>query len=405
VSPWITLRITVTSPAYCSEIQGDTPITFKAPGMTQVKVMCWQQPTQDQTNPWGHDAEVAPGLKHDAEGNGSLVFHADQFPNGPLTIRLYAKDDKNKQDICELQVYNKGGVVWNQGIPKNDPPAARNLKLVFADDFNGPLSISPDGSNARYAAHKSGGGDFSGWQFSDPLGENNPLGQAGDFLRIHAAKRPGTKGNSGILSSIRADGTGVAVKPPCYFECRFVCQSAPGTWPAFWTLTKGTVGLDPNSPEAKELKQLGTDEIDIIEAYGGYGVKNPNSGGLYSATIHRWAQPKPEWWDQKNADSTANPKYIPHSYRVDTATLGGKSSWSWTFHTYGCLLTASDTVYYFDDIEIGRHPTGPLSLSQPTWFLINYAIGGISGWKIDMDRYNNQSDMWVDFVRVYEGEK
>ena len=41
----------------------------------------------------------------------------------------------------------------------------------FADDFDGPLSISPDGRGARYAAHKTGGGDFSGWPFSDPAGD------------------------------------------------------------------------------------------------------------------------------------------------------------------------------------------------------------------------------------------
>ena len=39
-------------------------------------------------------------------------------------------------------------------------------------------------------------------------------------------------------------------------------------------------------------------------------------------------------------------------------------------------------------------------LTQPAWFLIDYAIGGISGWSIDMERYGNESDMWVDWVRV-----
>jgi hypothetical protein len=69
------------------------------------------------------------------------------------------------------------------------------------------------------------------------------------------------------------------------------------------------------------------------------------------------------------------------------------------------LITQTDTVYYFDDIEVLRHPSGALSKSQPSWFMINYAIGGISGWKIDLERYGNQSDMWVDYVRVHQGEK
>ena len=37
------------------------------------------------------------------------------------------------------------------------------------------------------------------------MGENEPFGQTGTFLRIHASKPLGTKGRSGILSSLRAD--------------------------------------------------------------------------------------------------------------------------------------------------------------------------------------------------------
>lgn len=394
--------IQVLAPAYCSNVKGDVTVVFKAPGMTHAKAFCWRQPTPERPGEWGHDAQLAD-VALGADATGSFVFPADTFPNGPTTIRIQAKDDKNKQDYCELQLFNLGGVVWNQGIPKADPPGAKGMKLVFADDFDGPLSISPDGRNARYAAHKTGGGDFSGWQFSDPLGENEPFGQMGTFLRIHASKPLGTKGRSGILSSLRADGTGVCVPVPSYFECRFVAQSAPGTWPAFWTLTKGTVGMDKTHPDHAAVAAMGTDELDIIEAYGGYGPKNPNSGGFYSSVTHFWRQTNPDWFEKKLPDGSPNPRFLPHSFRTDTLALGGKSSWSWTLHTYGLAVTETDTVYYFDNIEVGRHPTGALSKAQPAWFLINYAIGGISGWQIDMDRYGNRTDMWVDFVRVYCG--
>jgi hypothetical protein len=394
--------IAVSSPAYCSEIKGDTTVAFKAPGMTQVKALCWQQPTTAKPSPWGHDVEVAPDVKLDADGNGSFIFHADQFPNGPTTIRIHAKDNGKKQDICELQLYNKGGVVWNQGIPKIDPPAAKGMKLAFADDFDGPLSISPNGKGAKYPCHKTGGGDFSGWPFSDNTGENNPFSQVGTFLRIHASKKPGTRGSTGILSSAHQDGSGVYATAPCYFECRFVAQSAPGTWPAFWTLTKGALGMDKASPDYKTVSQLGCEELDVIEAYGGWGPKNPNSGGKYGINTHFWKEPKPAWSTEKGPNG--KPLH-PHSATPNTMDIGGKSSWSHTFHTYGVLILPTDTVYYCDDIEVLRHPSGPLSTSQPSWFLINYAIGGISGWKIDMARYGNISDMWVDYVRVYQGEK
>lgn len=398
--------ISVTEPAYRAEITGDVKIVFKAPGMELAKALCWQQP-KEATDPWGHDAEVAPEFKLDAEGNGSFVFHADQFPNGPITIRIHAKN-KTKQDICELQLFNQGGVVWKQGIPKQDPPGAKGLKLLFADDFDGPLSIANRGENARYNSHKTGGGDFSGWQFSDQKGDNKPFGQVGTFLRIRGSKDPGTKGMSGILSSLREDGTGVSTPIPAYFECRLIAHSAPGTWPAFWTLTKGLVGMDKNDPNYQATKDLGSDELDILEGYGGYGPKNPNGGGIYHSVTHFWKpkgskEKQPDWYDRKLADGSPNPKYLPHSWRTDSMAIGGKASWSWTFHTYGMLVNETDTIYYFDDIEIGRNPTGELSKKQPHWFLINYAIGGISGWQIDLKRYGDVTDMYVDWVRVYHG--
>lgn len=375
--------INVTAPAPCSEVKGNVTVTFQAPGMTNAKASCWQQPTTVNPSPWGHDVDAAPDIKLDAGGNGSFVFPAEQFPNGPLTLRIYAKDSGKKQDVFQLQLYNQGGTVWNQGIPKTDPPAAAGMKLMFADDFNGPLSISRDGKGATYSSHKTGGGDFSGWIFSDNEGENNPFSQIGTFLRIHASKKPGTKGSTGIISSLRSDLTGIYASAPCYFECRFIAHSAPGTWPAFWLLNKGCV----------DKTTKGTDELDIVEAYGGVGRKNPNFPG-YAVTTHYWGQLGPDG-KQRKADHKDAP----------IMDMGGKSSWSTTFHTYAVKVTAMDTTYYFDNIEFFRHPTGKISQSDPLWFLVNYAIGGISGWQIDLNRYGNVSDMWVDYVRVYEGAK
>ncbi|MCL1909817.1 MAG: chitobiase/beta-hexosaminidase C-terminal domain-containing protein, partial [Kiritimatiellaeota bacterium] len=197
---------------------------------------------------------------------------------------------------------------------------------------------------------------------------------------------------SGILSSMRPDGTGIVVPVPSYFECRFVAHNAPGSWPAFWTLSKGTAGMDKNDPLFAQTQKMGTDEFDIIEAYGGYGMKNPNTRfGQYHSVSHFWGQ---------NPQPNIKP---PTSFLSSTEKFGEGSWWSWTPHTYGMAITETDVIYYFDNFEVGRHAVSPVSLAQPTWFLINYAIGGISGWQIDMERYGNKTDMWVDFVRVYCG--
>jgi len=137
----------------------------------------------------------------------------------------------------------------------------------------------------------------------------------------------------------------------------------------------------------------GCDEMDIIEGYGGVGKGNPNDDVGYHCVSH--------FWGQKDVGENIKAKGFKTHTRAPMMELGGKSYWSTTFHTYGIRVDKEDTVYYFDNIEVLRHPSGPISAVTPAYFLVNYAIGGISGWKIDMTRYGNATDMWVDYVRVY----
>jgi hypothetical protein len=374
--------IAVIRPDYRAEVRGRVVVEFKAPGMTAANAFCWRQPTSENPGNWGHDARLSPeGIQLSRDGSGSFVFPADDFPHGPVHLRILAQNREGKRDLCELQLYNTGGVRWNQGIPNTNPPAAKGMKLVLADDFEGPLSIAKDGRGARYNAHKPRFGDFSGWPFSDPSGPNNPFEQVDTYLRIKARKPDGTKGFTGLIASVDMDGNGFYATAPAYFECRFVAQSAPGTWPAFWTLTRS--GLDRGAP---------ADELDIVEAYGGAGPKNPNHSG-YSIVSHFWRQTHPDGSQKKNV-----------TRRVPIMELGGQSYWSTTFHTYAVMIGLNDTVYYFDDIEVLRHPTNELSKTEPHFFLANLAIGGISGWPIDLERYGNGSDMYIDYIRVYQGE-
>ena len=45
----------------------------------------------------------------------------------------------------ELRFFNKGGVAWNQGIPKNDPPAAAGMKLATGMGSEIPPRVSEGG--------------------------------------------------------------------------------------------------------------------------------------------------------------------------------------------------------------------------------------------------------------------
>ncbi len=372
-------QVSVIAPDYCSDVKGDTRVTLAAPGFKSVTVKCWKQ-----GDGFGKDATVAT-VDLDAKGNGSFVFPANDFPHGPITVRISGANDSVK-DNCYLQLYNKGGVSWNEGIPKGPPPAAKGMKLIFADDFKGPLSISSTDPKATYYEHKPPNGwqDFSAHVFSNHDSPKNPFAQVDSYLRIRASDKTHS---SGLISSMKNDGSGIKVSAPCYFECRFIGPNAIGTWPGFWLMTDYMTGYD------KLKDKTPCDELDIIEAYGGEGPGSPNAYDTYMVTPHCWNQ-----GDAGNVLATKAEKGMHNPVRM--RKLGIPSTWFETFHVYGCKVTETDTIYYCDNIEVGRHATFPLSKKQPLFFMVNLATGG--GWPVDLSRCNGLADMYIDYVRVYK---
>jgi len=369
-------QVAVTSPEYGSDIRGDTKIAIAAAGFKSVTVKCWKQGAG-----FGSDSTVAM-VALDAKGQGSFVFPADAYPHGPITVRIGGENGAVK-DNCYLQLYNKGGVAWNSGLPK-DPPQTKGMKLIFADDFTGTLSISSTDPKATYYDHKPPNGwqDFSKHTFSSFDSPKNPFSQVDSYLRIRASDK---LNSSGLISSMKNDASGITAKAPCYFECRFLGPNAIGTWPAFWLLS------DYMTDQVKGVK-VPCDELDIIEAYGGEGPRTPNAFDSYMICPHAWDQGEAGKAIEKKAfEALHNP--------VRMGKFGIPSAWFESFHTYGCKITESDTIYYCDNIEVGRHATLPLSKERPFFFLINLATGG--GWPVDLSRYG-QADMYVDFVRVYQ---
>ncbi|HEX3133695.1 MAG TPA: discoidin domain-containing protein, partial [Planctomycetota bacterium] len=371
--------VTVSSPAYGGDIQGDTPIAIAAAGFTSVTVSCWKQGADDKS----HGSEATVGtVALDAAGKGSIVFPANDFPHGPLCVRIAAAHGSIR-DTCWLQLYNKGGSPWRQGMPKDAPPAATGMTLLFADDFERMPTISDKDSTATYYSHKppDGGQDFSSLRFTDLSQPGNPFTQMDTWLRIRADEN---KHSAGLISSLKKDGSGVVASLPCYFECRFLGVNATGAWPAFWLLSK-----QPDYPSQRKP----CDELDIIEAYGGEGPGRPNAMDKYCITFHAW--------NQGNAGKKLEDDVIKQMGGIVASMnqIGIPSTWFQTPHTYGCKVTDTDTIYYCDDLEIRRHKTMPTSKQDPFYFLINLATGG--GWPVDLSRYHGIADMYVDYVRVY----
>jgi hypothetical protein len=373
-------EVSVLAPDYCSDVKGDTTIVISAAGFKSVTAKCWKKGPGA-----GADSTIAT-VALDAAGKGSFNFPADQYPHGPIVVRISGENGPVK-DNCYLQLYNKGGVSWNEGIPQDPPPAAKGMSLVFADDFTGPLSISSTDPKARYYDHKPPNGwqDFSQHRFASHASPQDPFKQVDTYLRIRASDK---LQSAGLVSSLRTDGSGFTAKAPCYFECRFIGPNAIGTWPGFWLLT------DAVAAELKGRKPP-VDELDIIEAYGGEGPHEPNAFDTYMITPHCWNQGEAgKARETKAFEAMHNP--------IRMRKFGIPAAWFETFHTYGCKVTDADTIYYCDNIEVGRHATSPVSKQRPLFFLINLATGG--GWPVDLSRYHGLADMYVDYIRVYSGE-
>ena len=371
--------VAVSAPAYGGDIEGDTPIRIAAPGLVTATVSCWKQ----GAGSGGAGAEATVGtITLDGAGKGSLVFPANDFPHGPLCLRIAASNG-NIHDTCWLQLFNRGGVPWNEGMPKEAPAAAAGMGLIFADDFATLPTISDSDPTATYYSHKppDGGQDFSSLRFTDLHQPANPFTQTGTWLRIRADE---TKHSAGLISSLKKDGSGVVASLPCYFECRFLGANATGAWPAFWLLSKSAKYPDQHVP---------CDELDIIEAYGGEGPGRPNAGDKYCITPHAW--------NQGAAGKKLEDDVVKQMGGIVASMkqAGIPSTWFQAPHTYGCKITESDTIYYCDDIEVRRHKTMPVSKQEPFYFLINLATGG--GWPVDLARYGGIADMYIDYVRVY----
>ncbi|GLX70573.1 S-layer homology domain-containing protein [Paenibacillus glycanilyticus] len=373
--------IEIISPQIGSSVSGTITIDFKAPGMKNVWARVWHQPDEDHTDPNGYDAWLDHAAPDD-DGYGSVTIDAAQLPTGPLTVILNAwnspEGDPNftKSTTSYLQLYNEDGVDWNSGIPAA-PPQTQGMHVLYEDDFTGPLSISKTGEGTRYASLKPdwpNGSEFGEAIFADPTDAVNPFSILGDdLLRIRVTKAPegyvdpqgwNRKYIGGLLSSVRLDGTGIAATNG-YFEARIQMPAGKGAWPAFWLMSQNSSGPD-HLPS--------TAEIDTVEAYG-----HDPSGACQAK----------HWW-------AGSPETHQTNCSSSNFAYGDNAS---TWHTYGTKITPTEVIYYIDNVEVWRHASFEQA-NTPMYFMLNLALGG--GWPIDLAKYGDQIDMYVDYVRVFE---
>lgn len=301
-----------------------------------------------------------------------------------IVVGLYNKEGRLKLKVGKGVTeeagfrYHVGTLIVDSKAPAVPPDTQgrRTLdltgyELVFNEDFEGPLDVSPWGPGTRWIAHTPWSGDFGDAAFADPT-PNFPFTVKDGILRIEARKdeefaktdpwkRPW---RSGLLCSNDPKGDGFSLQYG-YFEMRAKLPSGVGVWPAFWLVSS----YDRTNPNAGKD---GSVEIDVFEYYG-----FPNA---YSSVVHVW-EPKPH-------------------RAVGTLITTRENEVSEDFHNYGCMVTPEWIVMYFDGVEVWRVKT-PAEHNKPLMILLNLALGG--GWPID--KLQSPIYMYVDWVRAYAKRK
>jgi beta-glucanase (GH16 family) len=239
-----------------------------------------------------------------------------------------------------------------------------DYKLVFNEEFDGPLNVSNWGlPKAKWMAHTPYAGDFGNAWFTGPNepGIPSPFSVKEGILTIKAYQDKKNKNHwrSGLLSSVDTHGNGFSVALG-YFECRMKLPSGPGVWPAFWLA--GITGVDRN-------RTTNSAEIDVLEEYG------------VDSTI---AHQNVHVWKPKDGESYA----VGNSSKLQGMTTD--------FHDYGCLVAKDFISFYFDGLQIWKTPTPPEAL-EPLYLMVNLALGG--GWPID--KTPDPSFLSVEHIRVY----
>lgn len=401
----------VTAPEYRSAIATPTiDISFYNGQGTEAIVYSQKQPTDLDIHSMGSRDII--GEVDLVDGHGSVQFNATEYPLGPIAVRIQVLRDGSVIDNAYLQLYNEVGVDWRAGLA-NAPvnPVTTGMDVVFADDFTSMPSISRTGIGTTYASAKpdeTRGGMFGWAAFEDADGPYNPFSIAGDeYLRMTTTYHPtgyvrddywNQRVSTGFLSSMDQAGGGFYTEGGRnqYFEARMFFGGNPGMWPAFWTLTANGYVENP------DRGNLPDDELDIIEGYMG----TPSG---YQIAWHPWSY-------DRDPDSGYNPQdYSGGTWvELDNETFGNIDL-GMGFHTLAVYITEQWTYYYANNEQVAQHRTLPYSWEYGNYFMINAALSdhyGISPNAEDpfenfdveggFTRYGNSSDMYVDWVRVYE---
>ena len=163
-------------------------------------------------------------------------------------------------------------------------------------------------------------------------------------------------------------------------EVRAKIPTASGSWPAIWLLGKG-------------MPWPSCGEIDVMEYYRINGVPHILANAA--------------WGNDRPNSAVWNSKKIPFSHFTDQ-----DADWASKFHLWRMDWTPDAIRIYLDDellndIPLTQTINGSIGqhinpFTRPQYLLLNLAIGGDNGGRIDDTAFPMRYE--IDYVRVYQKE-
>lgn len=259
----------------------------------------------------------------------------------------------------------------NRGSHHSRKPATvRYTKLVWSDEFNGPLGTTPSASNWIHDVGDWGYTNHELETYTDSPANASDDGH-GDLAIV--ARRETTTGSAGWTrhyTSARLETQGLFSATHGLIEARMKIPAGTGLWPAFWMM-----GNDVNTAGWPACG-----EVDILEALG----KDP-------AVAHGFI----------NGPSRGATHYTVGRTKVSKRSLASG------FHTYAIKWSRNSITWLLDGVPYGTVtpkdlPSGGRWVyNGPFHFVLNLAVGGSWGGPPTSSTHF-PATLLVDWVRVYQ---
>jgi hypothetical protein len=262
--------------------------------------------------------------------------------------------------LSSWQLFSKGSPSRAEIPP---PRQAAAYKLVFADDFDS-LDLSRNGSGIHTW--------YQSIWWDRHIPSPSLISCSNSILSLKWRRGQGSPDTT--ITTFAHDRTQGKTWRYGYFEARMKWDAVTGAWPAFWLIPAQDARGENVRNGVKE-----TGEIDIFEGQGDH----PNT---FYGTIH-------DWIDKQHTSNDPNWFTLPKTFDFSS------------FHTYGLLWVPGKVTWYLDNRELYSAPT-PRIVDRQDFFLVLGSQEGVD-WKPGSMAGVNASalDLFVDWVRVWQGEK